>query len=79
MKDQIKKEQEIKNFVFHPTTLAEAGYDGAKGLTGLRIGPQALIDYSKLGTVFLDQKDFNQPKNLKKYENIYETKNDKRK
>ena len=49
----------MKNTVFHPATLEEAGFDGAKGLTGVRIGPQGLIDYSKLGNVFLDKDSSN--------------------
>ena len=49
----------MKNTVFHPATLEEAGFDGAKGLTGLRIGPYGSVDYSKLGNVFLDKKNSN--------------------
>lgn len=37
----------------HPATLLEAGLDGARGMTGVRIGTCGPIDYSKLGNVFL--------------------------
>ena len=39
--------------VKHPTTLKEAGLDGARGITGVRISIYGPIDYSKLGNVFL--------------------------
>jgi len=63
LSDQIKKD-EIKKTVFHPATLEEAGFDGAKGLTGVRIGPNGLIDHSKLGNVFFDKGYSYQRQNL---------------